>query len=124
MVWSTGKLGGGRHTPGPLPADDAEATVCVYRVPPGERGGDKPAGEFESGGKLPAGRWPAIKRALTAAGPASPCATPAGRFAVLHLSGTEIYLEADGCRRVLIEGGTGASPLREGTAELVTLLVD
>ena len=125
MVWATGKMGGGQdHTPGPLPADDAEVRVCIYQVSPGERGGDKPAGEFESGGKLAAGRWPAVKRALAAGGPASACTTPGTRFAVLHVPAALIYVEADGCRRVLIEGGTGPSALRQGTADLAALLFD
>ena len=125
MVWSTGKMGGGQDSsPGPLPADDAEVRVCVYQVPPAERGGDKPAGEFESGGKLAAGRWPVVKRALAAGGPASACTTPGTRFAVLHVSAALIYVEADGCRRVLIEGGTGPSALRQGTAELAALIFD
>jgi hypothetical protein len=124
-VWVAGQSGGGPDsTPGPLPAGDAETKVCVYRVPPGERGGPKPAGEFESGGKLTAARWAAVKRALAAAGPASACTTPGSRFAVLHLPAGLIYVEADGCRRVLIEGGTGPGALRQGTADLAALVLD
>jgi hypothetical protein len=36
MVWVAGETGGGQdRTPGPLPADDAEIRICVYRVAPG-----------------------------------------------------------------------------------------
>jgi hypothetical protein len=123
MVWVTGRFGGGRDgVPDALPAGDAEVRLCVYRVPASEQGGEKPAGDFESGGALPAGRWTAIRREVSAAAAASPCRTPAARFAVVHLPMGEIYVEADGCRRVLIDGVSGSSALRQGTAHLMTLL--
>ncbi|MET8151289.1 hypothetical protein ACIBSW_31730 [Actinoplanes sp. NPDC049668] len=125
VVWMVGQSGGGKdNTPDPLPADEAEVGVCVYRVPPSEQGVGKPGGTFESGGRLAAGRWAAVRRVLTAAGAASACTTPSSRFAVLHLPAGLIYVEADGCRRVLIEGSTGPGVLRQGTAELTTLLFD
>ena len=125
MVWVEGQTPGRRDaTPGRLPADDAQVRICVYRVPASEQGGGKPGGDFQSGGKLPAHRWAAIKRELTTAGPAAACRTPAGRFAVLHLPAGLIYVEADGCRRVLIEGGSGRSALRQGTAKLTALVFE
>ncbi|TDC85639.1 hypothetical protein E1193_02130 [Micromonospora sp. KC606] len=123
MVWATGQHGGGQDTtPGPLPAGDAKVRVCVYRVPEGERGGGKPAGEFESGRELPAARWTEIRRELSTAGPAAECATPGSRFAVLHLPAGFVYVQADGCRRVLIESGNGPGAIRQGTAKLASLL--
>ena len=125
MVWVAGKSGAGQdNTPGALAADNAEVRICIYRVPASEQGSGKPAGEFESGGKLPAGQWTAVKHELATAGPASPCSTPGSRFAVLHLPTGLIYVEADGCRRVLIEGGTGPGAMRQGTAKLASLLFD
>ncbi|WP_158566244.1 hypothetical protein [Micromonospora craterilacus] len=125
MVWVTGQFGGGQDTtPGVLPADDADVRVCVYQVPESEQGGGKPAGDFQSGGELAAGKWTAVKRELTAAGPAAACPTPASRFAVLHLPIGFVYVEADGCRRALVEAGTGPSALRQGTARLTSLLFD
>ncbi|MEV6596770.1 hypothetical protein AB0M36_07870 [Actinoplanes sp. NPDC051346] len=125
MVWVAGQSGGHQdNTPGPLPADETQVGVCVYRVPPSEQGSGKPAGTFQSGGRLTAGRWAAVKRVLTGAGVASACTTPSSRFAVLHLPAGLIYVEADGCRRVLIEGGTGSGVMRQGTAELTSLLFD
>jgi len=124
-VWVEGRMPGSRDaTPGPLPADDAPVRVCVYRVPAGEQGGGKPAGDFQSGGELSADRWAAIKRELATAGPAGACRTPADRFAVLHLPAGLIYVEADGCRRVLIEGISGPGTLLQGTAKLASLTFD
>ncbi|MEV0809607.1 hypothetical protein [Micromonospora sp. NPDC050200] len=124
-VWVTGQLSGGQDTtPNALPADDADARVCIYRVPEGEQGDAKPAGEFESGGELPAARWTALRQELSTAGPAVTCSTPGSRFAVLHLPAGLIYVEADGCRRVLIESGNGSGALRQGTAKLTSLLFD
>ncbi|SBT47155.1 hypothetical protein [Micromonospora narathiwatensis] len=125
MVWVAGQSGGGRHdVPASLAGDDAEVRVCVYRVPESEQGGGKPAGDFESGGKLPAGRWTAIRHELTTAAPATACSTPSSRFAVLHLPTGMVYAEADGCRRVLIEAANGPGALRQGTARLGSLLFE
>jgi hypothetical protein len=81
-----------------------EIRVCVYRV-----GAD--AGEFVRGGLVrPGERRTAIGRALTEAGPAGACARTAGRFAVLRPTKTntgEVYVELDGCRRVLLPAPDG-----------------
>ena len=121
MAWVAGvheMSGGTADIPG------AEATVrrCVYRVPETERGSPKPAGDFQSGGPVPAGDWAAIRTELANAGPAAACTTPSSRFALLHAPGTQIYVEADGCRRVLFDTGTG-SALRQGSTTLTGLLL-
>jgi hypothetical protein len=118
MVWVAGRYGK-NGVPGALAAGDAEVRVCVYRVPASERGSSKPAGQFESGRTLTAGTWAAVRRELAATAAAGACTTPAGRFAVAHTPAGLIYVEADGCQRVLIDND---SALRTGTAKLRSLL--
>jgi hypothetical protein len=102
MTWAVGEMGGGNGTPAkPLAADDAAVRICVYTVPAQERGSGKPAGQFASGRKLKPASWAAVKKELAAATVPGPCTTPASRFAVLHAPDAELYVEADGCRRVL-----------------------
>ena len=114
--------GGGTAAP---PADyappaDAPVKACVYRVPPGERGSTKPAGDFTAGGALNAREWAAIRRALPSGTPARPCTAPSDRFAVLSTGGAgEVYVELDGCRRVLNSTGGG---LLQGTPALTAAL--
>ncbi len=122
MVWVAGQSSSGQNDTPALAPDNAEVRVCVYRVPASEQGSGKPAGEFESGGKLPAGRWAAVRHELTTAGPASACRTQGSRFAVLHLPTGLIYVEADGCRRALIDSDTGPGAIRQGTEKLTSLL--
>ena len=124
MVWVTGQMGADGPTALPtLAPDDAVVRACVFGVPPKERGSGKPAGEFVSGGALPAGRWAAIKRELvTTTAPAPACTTPATRFALLHpAASADIYVEGDGCRRILIDEN-GPSTLRTSTPTLTRLL--
>jgi hypothetical protein len=85
----------------PLAEDAAPVRMCVYRVAAGQQPTDKPRGDFVSGGLLPPGRWAAVRRHLQASGPAAPCTTPASRFALLNTSGGQIFVELDGCRRLL-----------------------
>jgi hypothetical protein len=119
MVWVVGQTSGGQHDiPGDLAAANVPVNLCVFRVPASERGGGKPAGRFESGRKLPAGTWVTVRRELTASGPAAPCRTPASRFALLRPPTGLIYVEADGCRRVLINDVA----LRQGSPKLISLL--
>jgi hypothetical protein len=96
-----------RARPGPgADVRGVEIRVCVYRVGPDH-------GEFVRGGPVAAGaRRTAIGRALVAAGPAEACAKTAGRFAVLRpikTNSDEVYVELDGCRRILLPapGGRG-----------------
>ncbi|MET8153590.1 hypothetical protein ACIBSW_06245 [Actinoplanes sp. NPDC049668] len=121
MVWVTGADGAARPAVdlADLPFDGALVNVCVYRVPADERGGDKPRGEIVSRELLPEGRWPVVKRRIKAAGPVRACDTPASRFALLMPG--EIYVELDGCRRVLARG-TGSDALRQAPADLPDLL--
>jgi hypothetical protein len=98
--------------------------LCAYGVPPDERGSAKPAGEFDHGGVLDAGRQAQLQQALVSAAPAQPCSTPAGRFAVLLPADgnrDDVYVELDGCRRILIHGPQG-SVLAQADHDLVALL--
>ncbi|GAA0581461.1 hypothetical protein GCM10010172_78050 [Paractinoplanes ferrugineus] len=118
MVWAVGLTGGGKGTPDrTLAADDASVRVCVFQVPPEERGSGKPAGQFKSGGKLAPGEWAAVKKELAAAGTPAECTTPASRFAVLYAPDVELYVEADGCRRVLNDNA-----LRTGSPKLLSIV--
>jgi hypothetical protein len=109
MIAARSRMG---TTPAPLgatvPAAGDRVRLCVYRVPESEQGSGKPGGQFVDGAVLPARRWAAIRRALPTGSPAAPCAVPASRFATLSTGGgDELYVELDGCRRVLNSGGGG-----------------
>jgi hypothetical protein len=102
-----------------------EIRLCVYRVPESEQRGGKPAGDFERGEVLPATRWAAIETALADAGPARDCATPAGRFALLRRADDRygaIYVELDGCRRILVTPFDGGAQLAQAGDTLVKRL--
>jgi hypothetical protein len=104
-----------------------DVRLCVYRVPGSGRGGGKHSGDFDSGGLLPAGRWRAIAKKLAEAEPAEDCDRRAGRFAVLRRADEsygEIYVELDGCRRVLVTPVGISASLVQGDEALVRLLVD
>ena len=126
MVWVMTQ--DGSVTPGPIRelrvwAD--KLRVCVFAVPEAQKRSGKPAGDFVSGGSLAPARRDAVERALLAAGPAVPCDTPAGRFALVsrpdHMHG-EIYVELDGCRRILVYPVDGKPLLAQGDAALAALL--
>ncbi|PWR12836.1 hypothetical protein DKT68_02175 [Micromonospora acroterricola] len=126
MVWVETTMGRpGPPAPATVPAAEP-LRLCVYQVPASERGGGKPAGDFAYGGPLPPDRQAAVLRALAAAGPATACATPASRFAVLRpLDGTggpDRYVELDGCRRFLVVPPAGGPQLGQGDAALAELL--
>jgi hypothetical protein len=131
IVWVTGQTPPD-PLPGPPPAGredpfaaGAGLRVCVYGVPPAERGGGKPAGTFERGTVLPADRRPALAAALRRTATAPACTTPATRFALIRpvddTAGT-IYVELDGCRRVLIEPADGRPWLGRADDALAGLL--
>jgi hypothetical protein len=128
MVWFTGLFPPSRQAdPGPLPDDAAAVRLCLYRVPASEQGSEKPQGGFVSGGSLPAGRWAAVKREIQASRPATPCTTPTDRFAMLATPQGDIYVELDGCRRLLAWGvlpgdETSFEVLRQASAALPALL--
>ena len=126
MVWVMTQ--DGSVTPGPIDELRVWADrlrVCVFAVPEEQKRSGKPAGDFVSGGMLTPERRDAVERALLAAGPAVPCDTPAGRFALVsrpdHTHG-EIYVELDGCRRVLVYPVDAKPVLAQGDAVLAALL--
>ncbi|MFG1842730.1 hypothetical protein ACGFH8_30385 [Micromonospora sp. NPDC049175] len=100
--------------------------LCVYEVPPAQRGGGKPAGDFVYGGPLPAERQAGVLRALSNRRAVADCATPASRFAVLRPldggTGPDRYVELDGCRRFLVTASTGGGQLGQGDDALAALL--
>ncbi|MEU4474197.1 hypothetical protein [Micromonospora sp. NPDC023888] len=126
LVWV--ETSNGRPGP-PAPATSPAAgplRLCVYQVPPAERGGGKPAGDFVYGGPLPAERQAGVLRALANRRAVADCATPASRFAVLRPldggAGPDRYVELDGCRRFLIAASTGGGQVGQGDDTLAALL--
>jgi hypothetical protein len=117
-----------RATPGAAFASPfvagAQVRLCAYRVPASEQGSGKPAGTFEHGGILATQRWAAIANALAAAGGVRECSTHAGRFALLRSDGTagEVYVELDGCLRIMATRGNGPPSFAQADAALVELL--
>jgi hypothetical protein len=98
-------------------APTGEMRLCLYQVPPSEQGSGKPAGDFERGGVLPAERWTALRTELLAAGPPAPCTAHASRFALFRRTDGrdgEVYVELDGCRRILYTPVEGGTALRQG----------
>ncbi|HYN97582.1 MAG TPA: hypothetical protein VES42_27405 [Pilimelia sp.] len=127
MVWvETREPGAGRAGRlGTALSPAGQLRWCVYRVPAAERGSGKPAGEFERGGVLAPPRRAAIERALAAAPPARLCTSQASRFGLLRpVDGTsgEVYVELDGCRRVMAVPPAGGVVLAQGDAALAALL--
>jgi hypothetical protein len=120
--------GSGRAAPGHgLDTLPAQVRLCVYRVPTAEQGNGKPAGDFEHGGPLPAARRAQIGQALAAAPPAAACTTNASRFAVLlPVAGNngEVYIELDGCRRILAHSADGRTRVVAQGGEALTQLID
>jgi hypothetical protein len=108
-----------------LPAPTEPMRLCVYRVPASEQGTDKPGGDFERGAVLAPRRQAAIEKALLAAPPARNCPTEASRFAVLSSAdgtGATVYVELDGCQRIMAVPVDGSPLLAQGNAALVALL--
>jgi hypothetical protein len=127
MVWAESAMSPGRDfaKPDRAPfAADASVRLCVYAVPPSERGSAKPGGTFESGRVLSAETWATIATAVAQTTPAKACTTPASRFALLRQTndlGGEIYVELDACQRVMVEGMNG-STLGQADASLIAAL--
>lgn len=118
---SPARAGGGSDS---LPPSE-RVRLCVYRVPPSEQSMDKPAGNFERGAVLTPIRQALIAKSLRAAAPARKCSTPASRFAMLapvDAAGAEVYVELDGCRRIMVVPATGRPLLAQGDASLTALL--
>jgi hypothetical protein len=108
----------------PFPAG-RRVRLCVYRVPSSEQGTGKPAGDFEHGVVLTPKRRTLIEKSLLAAAPAGKCSMPASRFAVLSSAdgvAGEVYVELDGCQRVMTVPATGSPVLAQGDAGLAALL--
>ncbi|MEU4218203.1 hypothetical protein [Actinoplanes sp. NPDC026623] len=122
MVWFTGFYPPAQQGDlAPLADDAASVRLCIYRVKEREPDNDKPQGDFVSGGLLPPARWAAVKRAVRASGEAGTCTTPANRFARLETPQGDIYVELDGCRR-LVAPGVSSDALRQAPAALPALL--
>jgi len=126
MVWVETSQPSGRSN-GTAVAFDADQSVrlCRYAVPDSERGSSKPGGDFESGVVLTAGQWPPIAAAIEAAPIAAECSTQATRFAVLRRTdnlGGEIYVELDGCRRVMTTPVDGPPALVQADTGLIASL--
>ncbi len=105
-----------------LPGGDVR--LCVYTVPADQRGTEKPAGEVVSGGVLGPDRVAAIAAALPQLPLAQECTGPAGSFAILFTSGNHdaVYVELDGCRRVLMYAPDGRAWLGQADEAFLALL--
>ncbi len=109
----------------PIPSSAAQLRLCVYRVSAEQQGTPQPAGTFEHGLIMPQQRTAAIERTLTVLPPAKTCSGAADRFAVLQnpaITGNEIYIELDHCRRVLTTPMDGPSILAQADNTLIALL--
>jgi hypothetical protein len=115
----------GPATTNPLAGAD-QIRLCRYRVPPSEQTSTKPGGEFEHGLVLTADRRAVIEQLLLSGGPARSCTLSAGRFALLRAvdsRGGEIYVELDGCQRVLVAPLVGRPSLAQATPALIQALL-
>jgi hypothetical protein len=128
MVWFTGVYPPTRQGDlAPLADDAASVRLCIYRVKASGRDSEKPQGDFVSGRLLPTGRWAAVKRAIQTSGKATTCTTPANRFARLETARGDIYVELDGCRRLVAQGvlpgdGTSFDTIWQASTDLPALL--
>lgn len=97
--------------------DATSVKACTYTVV--DRS-ETPTGSFVSGRTIDGKAWQTVRRALEAAPPAPrACAGLGQRFTVLSADpGGEVYLELDGCRRVLLPYGS----LRLATPALLRAL--
>jgi hypothetical protein len=98
--------------------------LCAYRVPAEQQGTTKPGGDFVFGRYLSDESWAGAQREIKSAAAAGPCTTPANRFAVLHIAAGQIYVELDGCRRVLAQTADGSQTLRLASPALLALLAE
>ena len=119
MVSVQAGFGGSAAPPsGYAPAPSARMRLCVYDVPPAERGTGKPRGTFVRGGPMAPRRWAAVRDQLPQGVAARPCREHAGTFALLFEGDQNpIYVELDGCRRVLV-----GSALLQGTPGLTAAI--
>lgn len=94
--------------------------LCVYRAADSN-------GNFDHGRILPSDQLALVRQALSTAGPARKCSTSASRFALLESTDYaygEVYVELDGCYRILVEPppGRGGVVFAQGDADLAALL--
>ena len=124
MVWVTGGWGASDQAAVVPPGFDGpvEVRLCAYRVPAAQQRTGKPAGDFVAGRHLSEEQWAAARREIEAAAPAGPCTIPAGSFVVLHHPAGQLYVELDGCRRLLAQTAGGEQTLRQATPALLKLL--
>jgi len=128
MVWFTGVYPPTRQGDlAPLADDAASIRLCIYQVKASGRDSEKPQGDFAAGGTLPTNRWAAVKRAVQTSGKATTCTTPANRFARLVTPRGDIYVELDGCRRLVAQGvvpadGTSLDTIWQASTDLPALL--
>jgi hypothetical protein len=102
-----------------------QVRLCVYRVPASQQGTTKPAGDFQYGVVLSMDRQASIDKSLLRAAAARECSAPASLFALLlavHGSGATVYIELDGCQRIMIDTGDGGPILAQADVSLVALL--
>ena len=129
MVWVETSRGL-RSRAAPMPPDlfngATTLRLCAYDVPAAERGTDKPGGSFVYGDLLQGPEQAVVAAELGRAGPAAgDCAAPATRFALLRTAddaGPTIYVELDGCRRILLTPRSGAATLAQAGSTLVAVL--
>ncbi len=128
MVWVE-TTQGGRPQAAAIATDPLEGSkavrVCVYDVPASERGSGKPAGAFASGGLLDSRARSQITGLLVASPAARDCRQQTTRFALLlPAAGGDptVYVELDGCRRIMTVPTAGRPTLSQAGAGLVALL--
>ncbi|MEU8611744.1 hypothetical protein AB0C29_27540 [Actinoplanes sp. NPDC048791] len=124
MVWVSGQWGT-KGEPAVVPAGfdgPVQVRLCAYRVPADQQRTGKPAGEFASGRYLSEQQWAAVRKEVEAAAPAPACTSPASEFVVLHLGSGQLYVERDGCRRLLAQAADGRDTIRQASPKLLALL--
>ena len=96
----------------PEPFAAGEVRVCRYRLAEEERSSQTPVGDLVRGQLLDRGARRTLLDALVRARPASrACDQPADRFALVRstLQDRALYVELDGCRRILDQGPDGST---------------
>jgi hypothetical protein len=76
------------------------------------------------GGVVTGEQWAAIKREIRAARSAAACTTPANRFALLPTDSGDVYVELDGCKRIMAPTASGRETLRQASPALLALLAE
>ncbi|WP_089019374.1 hypothetical protein [Micromonospora coriariae] len=118
----------GQYLPSPpvgLPAPELATltVVCRYRMSD-TRQGDPTIAEFERGSKVPSDRVAELNGRLVWSTPAKPCTAHATRFVSLSAvvnRGDYVYIEVDGCMRMLTVVG-GIHVLTQADSDLPALL--